>query len=155
MFKTTKYEKYFERIFFFFEVSNPSLETQGQMVRAEKSIYGKEENSGKEKSRIRKKLARIDLFPHTVLNCAPGTSRMSLTCDYHQLMTCSHGGGGPQVAEVPRLGGVTNLSYFLDCFHMRGGVHVPGLVGLPGQPCQVTCLGGVSFLHVNAEGGEG
>ena len=24
--------------------------------------------------------------------------------------TCSHGGGGPRVGEVPRLGGVTNLS---------------------------------------------
>ena len=23
---------------------------------------------------------------------------------------CSHGGGGPQVGEVPRFGGVTNLS---------------------------------------------
>ena len=23
---------------------------------------------------------------------------------------CSHGGGGPQVGEVPRLGGITNLS---------------------------------------------
>ena len=36
---------------------------------------------------------------------------------------------------------------------MRGGV--PHLGGLPGQPCQVTRLGGVSFLHVNAEGGVG
>ena len=45
------------------------------------------------------------------------------------------------------------LSFFLDCFHMRGGV--PHLGGLPGQPCRVTCLGGVSFLHVNAEGGVG
>ena len=26
------------------------------------------------------------------------------------------------VGEVPRLGGVTNLSLFLDCIHMRGGV---------------------------------
>ena len=31
---------------------------------------------------------------------------------------------------------------------MRGGV--PHLGGLPGQQCRVTCLGGVSFLHVNA-----
>ena len=65
---------------------------------------------------------------------------------------------GPQVGEVPCLGGVTNLSiqrlFFLnDCFHMRSGV--PHLGGLPGQPCQVTHLGGVSFLHVNAEGGVG
>ena len=36
---------------------------------------------------------------------------------------------------------------------MRGGV--PHLGGLPGQPCRVTRLGGVSFLHVNAEGGVG
>ena len=134
----------------------------------------------------------------------------------HSFRACSHGGGGPQVGEVPRLGGVTslsilffhqshntvhfgglftlkqwifsslkhdpvprenklycfyvknppkrialwdrensqyNLSFFLDCFHMRGGV--PHLGGLPGQPCRVTRLGGVSFLHVNAEGGVG
>ena len=36
---------------------------------------------------------------------------------------------------------------------MRGGV--PHLGRLPGQPCRVTRLGGVSFLHVNAEGGVG
>ena len=36
---------------------------------------------------------------------------------------------------------------------MRGGV--PHLGGLLGQPCRVTRLGGVSFLHVNAEGGVG
>ena len=36
---------------------------------------------------------------------------------------------------------------------MRGGV--PHLGGLPSQPCWVTRLGGVSFLHVNAEGGVG
>ena len=29
---------------------------------------------------------------------------------YTRLRTCSLGGGGPQVGEVPRLGGVTNLS---------------------------------------------
>ena len=46
-----------------------------------------------------------------------------------------------------------NLSFFFDCFHMRGGV--PHLGELPGQPCWVTHLGGVSFLHVNAEGGVG
>ena len=44
-----------------------------------------------------------------------------------------------------------NLSFFLDCFHMKGGV--PHLGRLPSQPCRVTRLGGVSFLHVNAEGG--
>ena len=74
------------------------------------------------------------------------------------LRACSHGGGGPQIGEVSRLGRVTNLSntislFFLDCFHMRGGV--PHLGGLPGQPCQVTRLSGVSFLHVFAEGGVG
>ena len=36
---------------------------------------------------------------------------------------------------------------------MRGGVLHLG--GLPGQPCRVTRLGGVSFLHVNVEGGVG
>ena len=74
-----------------------------------------------------------------------------------QFRACSHGGGGPQVGEVPRLGGVTNLSiqslFFLDCFHMRNGV--PHLGGLPGQPCRVTRLDGVSFLHANGEGGVG
>ena len=34
---------------------------------------------------------------------------------------------------------------------MRGGV--PHRGGLPGQRGQVTRLGGVSFLHVNTEGG--
>ena len=73
-------------------------------------------------------------------------------------MACSHGGGGPQVGEVLRLGGVTNLSiqslfFFLDCFHKLGGV--PHLIGLPGQSCRVTRLGGVNFLHVNAEGEVG
>ena len=46
-----------------------------------------------------------------------------------------------------------NLSFFLDCFLIRGGVSHLG--GLPGQPCRVTHLGGVRFLHVNAEGGVG
>ena len=46
-----------------------------------------------------------------------------------------------------------NLSFFLGCFHMRGGV--PYLGGLPGQSCWVTRLGGVRFLHMNAEGGVG
>ena len=46
-----------------------------------------------------------------------------------------------------------NLSFFLDCFHMRGGV--PRLGRLPRQPCRDTRLGGVSFLRVNAEGGVG
>ena len=44
-------------------------------------------------------------------------------------------------------------SFVVDCFHMRGGV--PHLGGLPGQPCRGTRLGGVRFLHVNAEGGTG
>ena len=55
-----------------------------------------------------------------------------------RLRACSHGGGGPQVGEVPRLGG-----------------GVPHLGGFPGQPCWVTRLGEVSFLHVNAEGWVG
>ena len=42
-----------------------------------------------------------------------------------------------------------NLSFFLDYFHIRGGV--PHLGGLPGQPCRVARLGGVRFLHVNRE----
>ena len=46
-----------------------------------------------------------------------------------------------------------NLSLFLDCFHMRGGV--PHLGGLPTQSCRVTRLGGVSFPHVNTEGRVG
>ena len=34
-------------------------------------------------------------------------------------------------------------------------VELPHLGGLPDQPCRVTHLGGVSFLHVNGEGGVG
>ena len=60
-------------------------------------------------------------------------SRDQSTVYFKQIRACSHGGGGP--------------------FHMRGGV--PHLGGLPGQPCRVTRLGGVSFLHVNADGGVG
>jgi len=49
--------------------------------------------------------------------------------------------------EVPRLGGVTNLSirstFFLDRVHMLGGVPHQG--GLPSQPVRVTGFGGVSF----------
>ena len=75
MFKTTKYEKYFARNFFEVTIFNPSLETQRQLVKAGKSIYGQEENSGKEKSRIRKKLTRIDLFLPPLT--APVTPRMS------------------------------------------------------------------------------
>ena len=75
-------------------------------------------------------------------------------------MACSHGGGGPQVGEVPCLGGVTYLSIqslFISWLlsHERWGTAVPHLGGLPGQPCRVTRLGGVSFLHMNAEGGVG
>ena len=44
----------------------------------------------------------------------------------HDLRACSHGGGGPRVGEVPRLGGVTNLSiqflfYFLTVFTREVG----------------------------------
>ena len=67
------------------------------------------------------------------------------------LRACLHGGGGPQVGEVPLvpppppLVGLPispyNLSFLLDFFHMRGGV--PHLGGLPAQPCRVARLGGV------------
>ena len=66
---------------------------------------------------------------------------------FSYVRACSHGGGGPQIGVVPRLGGVTNLSieslsfvlfcfvlFFFEYFHIRGGV---------------------SVLHVNAEGGVG
>ena len=46
-----------------------------------------------------------------------------------------------------------DLSFFIDCFHMTDGVSHLGR--LPAQPCQVTPLGGIRFLHVNAEGGVG
>ena len=67
---------------------------------------------------------------------------------------------GPDSRQVnsPALEGLPispyNFSFFLDCFHMRGGVPRLG-GGLPGQPCRVTRLGGVSFLHANAKGGVG
>ena len=62
--------------------------------------------------------------------------------------------GDPRQVRCPALVGLPISFFFLDCFHMRGGV--PHLGGLPGgQPCRVTRLGGVSFLHVNAEGGVG
>ena len=41
-----------------------------------------------------------------------------------------------------------NLSFFLDCIHMLGGV--PNQSGLPSQPVWVTHFGGVSFHHVKA-----
>ena len=53
--------------------------------------------------------------------------------------------GDPREVRSPALVGLPispyNLSFFLDCFHMRGGVSHLG--GLPGQPCRVTRLGGV------------
>ena len=73
-------------------------------------------------------------------------------CTVWSTSFCTH-----QVGEVPRFGGVTNLFkqffffFFLDCVHMRGGLLHRG--GLPGQPGRVTSIGGVNFLHVNAEGG--
>ena len=76
------------------------------------------------------------------------------TCGFKR--ACSHGGGGPREGEVPRLPWWGNqslhtISFSLDRVHMRGGVPYRG--GLTGQPGQVTRLAGVSFLHVNAEGG--
>ena len=32
------------------------------------------------------------------------------SCMAKEVKACSHGSGGPQVGEVPHLGGVTNLS---------------------------------------------
>ena len=65
--------------------------------------------------------------------------------------------GDPRLVRSPALVGLPispyNLSFFLDCFHIRGVV--PHLGGLPGQPCRVTRLGRVSFLDVNAEGEVG
>ena len=66
--------------------------------------------------------------------------------------------GDPRYVSSPALVGLPispyNFSFFLDCFHMRGGVPRLG-GGLPGQLYRVTRLGGVSFLHSNAEGGMG
>ena len=39
-----------------------------------------------------------------------------------KIRACSHGGWGPREGEVPCLGGVPNLSFFLDLVHMRSGV---------------------------------
>ena len=55
------------------------------------------------------------------------------------------GGLGTQ----PLQWGNQSLYYFLDCVHVRGGV--PHRGGFPGHLVQVTGLGGVSFLHMNAE----
>ena len=61
------------------------------------------------------------------------------------------------MGEVPRLGGVTNLSVQSLFFswllsHERWGTSARRVAGsaVPGNP-----LGGVNFLHVNAEGGVG
>ena len=64
------------------------------------------------------------------------------------LRACLHGGGGPQVGEVTRLGGVT-ISHFYcrDHVYMIGGVTRLG--GLPGLPGRVTLSAGVAFCHVN------
>ena len=40
----------------------------------------------------------------------PNVDTLVETLGNNSLRACSHGGGGPQVGEVPRLGGVTNLS---------------------------------------------
>ena len=60
-----------------------------------------------------------------------------------RLRACSHGEvGDPRWVRSPVLVGLPIFPYNLSFF-------------LPGQPCRVTRLGGVSFLHVNAEGGVG
>ena len=76
------------------------------------------------------------------------------------LRACSHGGGGPQVGEVPRLGGVTNLSTQSLFFswllsHERWGTlprrvarsAVPGNTLRWGKfsPCECWRWGGVMF----------
>ena len=84
-----------------------------------------------------------------------------------KLRACSHGGGGPQVGEVPRLGGVTNLSiqsfFFLTAFTWEvGTLHrrvarsaVPGNLLRWGKfsPCECWRWGGVmfswAFIHHN------
>ena len=53
---------------------------------------------------------------------------------FHLLRACSHGDGGLRVGEVPRLGGVTNLSIqFL--LHVKARFFWLGAVGLP-LPCE-------------------
>ena len=74
--------------------------------------------------------------------------------------TCSHGGGGPQVGEVPRLGGVTNLSiqsFFFSWLlsHERWGTSPRRVArsAVPGNPlrwgkfspCECWRWGGVMF----------
>ena len=76
------------------------------------------------------------------------------------LRACSHGGGGPQVGEVPRLGGVTNLSIQSLFFswllsHERWGTSPRRVArsAVPGNPlrwgkcssCECWRWGGVMF----------
>ena len=67
------------------------------------------------------------------------------------LGACLHGGGGPQVGEVTRQGGVTrlpyNLSFYLDHVYMIGEITRQG--GLPGLPGGVTLSAGVTICYVN------
>ena len=54
------------------------------------------------------------------------------------LRACLHEGGGPQVGEVTRLGGVTRLSiqsliFILSCLHDRLGNPPRRVTGLPGR----------------------
>ena len=61
-----------------------------------------------------------------------------------------HGGGGPQVGKVTRLGEVTCLTikFLLITFtFMIGGVTRLG--GLPGLPGRVARSAGVTICHVN------
>ena len=63
---------------------------------------------------------------------------------------CSHGSEGPQAGEVPRPGGVTNLSIQSLFFswlrsHVRWDTPPRRVIRV-----RVTRFGGVSFLHVKA-----
>ena len=79
---------------------------------------------------------------------------------FEELRACSHGGGGPQVGEVPRLGGVTNLSIQSLFFswllsHERWGTSPRRVArsAVPGNPlrwgkfspCECWRWGGVMF----------
>ena len=60
----------------------------------------------------------ISLNKNSIYCYIPRSSKLTNTCNgwagvfcnRSQLRACLHGGGGPQVGEVTRLGGVTRLS---------------------------------------------